>query len=128
MIGGVDISIPTKTGALSLEAAVRVVRQFWIDAVYENGETGERYPRFEDIPFGKLDEVFIYRDSGAADVWEEKGAVPEAFNSMVHLISDDDTLTLVVDGMNLEMEQLSDAIRSQLADDILHDPAFKEAA
>ena len=73
MIGGVDISIPTKTGALSLEAAVRVVRQFWIDAVYENGETGERYPRFEDIPFGKLDEVFIYRDPSAANVWEEKG-------------------------------------------------------
>ena len=47
---------------------------------------------------------------------------------MVHLISDEDTLTLVVDGMNLEMEQLSDAIRSQLADVILYDPAFKEAA
>ena len=86
MIGGVDISIPTKTGALSLEASVRVVRQLWIDAVYENGVTGERYLRFEDIPFGKLNEVFIYRDPSAADVWEEKGAVPEAFNSMVHLI------------------------------------------
>jgi hypothetical protein len=128
MIGGVDISIPTKTGALSLEASVRVVRQLWIDAVYENGVTGERYLRFEDIPIGKLDEVFIYRDPCAADVWEEKGAVSEAFNSMVHLISDDDSLTLVVDEMNLEMVQLSDAIRSQLADVILYDPAFKEAA
>ena len=71
--------------------------------------------------------AYLY-SSPAADVWEEKGAVPEAFNSMVHLISDDDTLTLVVDRMNLEMEQLSDAIRSQLTDVILYDPAFKEAA
>ena len=38
---------------------------------------------------------------------------------MVHLISEDDSLTLVVDEMNLEMVRLSDAIRSQLADVIL---------
>lgn len=128
MIGGVDISVPTKAGALSLEASVRVVRQLWIDAVYENAETGERYPSFEDIPFGRLEEVFIYRNLRAADLWEERGAVPEALNSMVHLFSDNDLLTLVVDEVNPEMEQLSNAIRSQLADDILYDPAFKEAA
>ena len=40
--------------------------------MYESGETGERYARFEDIPFGELDEVFIYRDPSAGHVGEER--------------------------------------------------------
>ena len=119
MIGGIDIAIPTQAGDLSLVAAVRAIQQYWPNAVFENGVTGERYGRLAEVPFGRIDEVFVYRDSAVADAWEAEGAVPELYDTMVHVIADDDRVTLVVDSTEGPMAELSAAVRSGLSDDIL---------
>ena len=97
MIGGIDIAIPTQAGDSSLVAAVRAILQYWPNAVFENGVTGERYGRLAEVPFGLIEEIFVYRDSAIADAWEAEGTVPDLYDTMVHVIADDDRVTLVVD-------------------------------
>lgn len=126
MIGGIDIAIPTQAGDLSLVVAVRAILQYWPNAVFENGVTGERYARLADVPFGRIGEIFVYRDSAVADAWEDAGAVPELYDTMVHVIADDDRITLVVDSTDGFMAALIATVRSGLNDDILH--VFAEAA
>ncbi len=128
MIGGIDIEIPTKAGDLSVVVAVRAIRQKWPRAVFENGLTGDRYNKFGEIPFGSLEEIFVYRDSEAADAWDADGAVPELSNTMVHIIADEGMLTVVVDERDAVMEEILAAISSGLSDDILHTPRTLEAA
>ena len=67
MIGGIDISIPTQAGDSSLVAAVRAIVQYWPNAVFEDGVTGERFGRLMEVPFGRIEEVFVYRESAVAD-------------------------------------------------------------
>jgi hypothetical protein len=118
MIGGIDVHLPTMAGASSIEVAVRAIRQSWPSASFENGITGERYDHFWQIPFGEIEELFVYQDSAAADIWEAEGAVPAAFNTMIHLIPDDDLLCVVVDEKDEAMEQLLAVIKSGLRDEI----------
>jgi hypothetical protein len=114
MIGGIDVHIPTKAGALSLELAARAIRQRWPGAVLENGTTGQRYESFAEVPFEGLEELFVYRDPDAADLWDAEGATPAATNTMVHLLADEGTITAVVDERTPEMEAILTAIRSGL--------------
>ena len=128
MIGGIDIRIPTQAGRSTVEASVRTIRQLWADPVFENGLTGERYESFWDVPFGQIEELFVYRDAQAADQWDAMGAIPELSNTMIHLIADPGALTVVVDEQNAEAESILAAIRSALSDEILCADAELEAA
>lgn len=114
MIGGIDIMIPTQAGPSSLVAAVRAIVQYWPNAVFENAVTGDRYARLANIPFGRLDEVFVYRDAKTADAWDAEGAVPDLHDTMVHVITDEDRLTLVVDSTEGLIAELIAAVRSVL--------------
>ena len=128
MIGGIDIEIPTRSGAASIEVAVRVIRQRWQYAEFENGVTGDRYHEFRDIPFGKLDEIFVYRDRPIADRWDEEGAIPELYNTMIHVIADEELISVVVDERDALIEEIVAAISSALGDDIFYVPAELVAA
>ncbi len=128
MIGGIDIRLPTRCGESSVEVAVRAIRQKWSHAVFENGTTGERYADFATIPFGHIEELFVYRDTGAAEVWEAEGAIPAAINTMIHIVPDDDSLTVVVDERDAAMNEIIAAIQSGLSDDILFTSAETVAA
>jgi hypothetical protein len=128
MIGGIDTHIPTRVGDLAVEVAVRAVRQHWPDAVFEHGDTGDKYDEFWQIPFGELNEIFVYRDPIASQRWDAEGAVPEVYNTMVHIIADEGMITLVVDEKDAAMQQLIATISSALDDDILYMPALLEAA
>lgn len=128
MIGGIDVFLPAKAGAVSMEVAVRAIRQGWPLAVFENGITGERYDHFWEIPFGKIEELFVYRDGTFADTWDSQGAVPEVYNTMIHLIADDDLMTVVVDERDAPMNELIAAIESGLRDEIHYLSAEREAA
>ena len=128
MLGGTDVRILTRAGNSSIEVAVRAIRQFWRAAVFENSLTGERYDRFRDIPFGKLDELFIYRDRAKADEWDAEGAIPSLSNTMVHVIADEGMLTVVVDEHDPLMESILAAIRSGLSNDIFCISERAEAA
>lgn len=126
MIGGVDIKISTRSGPAALDASVRVIRSFWPRAVFENAETGEYYNRFDEIPFGCLGEIFVYKDKAARDLWEADGAVPEAANLMIHLIAEnhappgESALFIVMDDdATKEMQCVLGALRSILgAEDV----------
>jgi hypothetical protein len=129
MIGGIDIRLPSKAGLESIEVATRAVRQLWPRAVFEHGDTGEHYAFFWQVPFGELRELFVYRDGQAAEVWDAKGAISEVSNTMIHIIYDDDLVTMVIDERDAEMETMVEAIRSGLNDSILYIPAeLAEAA
>jgi hypothetical protein len=118
MIGGIDIRVKSVAGKESLEIAARAIAQLWPDAVFAHGETGERYDYVWLVPFSEMDEVFVYRDSASADIWFEKGAVPEANNTMIHVLYDPGLVTIVIDERNHEMDAALNAIKSGLADDI----------
>jgi len=120
MIGGVEIPIRTQAGAESMVVAVRAVRQIWPRAVFEDGVTADRYNRFWEIPFGEVEELFVYRDETAADAWDEHGAIPRLKNTMIHLISDDDRITAVIDERDAETGEIIAAITSALSDSILY--------
>jgi hypothetical protein len=121
MIGGVDIRIPTGAGESSLIVAARAIRQYWPHAVFENGSTGHRYQSYWDTPLDQLEEVFVYRDLAAADVWDAEGAVPAAINTMIHVIADDGLATIVVDEpQSAAMKTIVAAITSGLQTDILN--------
>ncbi len=122
MIGGIDVSITTQAAGSSFEVAVRAIKQLWRRAVFKNGVTGDRYDSFHEIPFGNLEELFVYRDCASADAWEEEGAIPENFNTMIHILPDVNMLTLVIDEKDAAMEQILSAVRSGLSDPILHIP------
>lgn len=112
MIGGVDIEIPTRAGRAALDASVRAIRSIWPKAVFENAENGERYDRFGEIPFNRLEEIFVYRDERARDLWAAEGAVPAAANLMIHLIIDGSGLFVVMDDDTTEeMRSVLGAIR-----------------
>jgi len=118
MIGGIDIRVKSAAGKESLEISARAIAQIWQDAVFAHGETGERYRYVWLVPFSEMDEVFVYRDEKSADMWFEKGAVPEALNTMIHALYDPGLLTVVIDEWNDEMDTALSAIKSGLAEDI----------
>jgi hypothetical protein len=129
MIGGIDVQIPTRCGPpLSTEVAVRAIRQQWPDAEYEHGATGERYSEFALIPFGEIEEIFVYRDRLSADSWDKEGAIPDLSNTMIHIVAEADLITVVVDSRDAAMDEIMAAIRSALGDDILYLPAELLAA
>ena len=112
MIGGIDVQIPTRCGPLATEVAVRAVRQRWPQAEFENGVTGERYREFCQIPFGEIDEIFVYRDRASADSWDAEGAIPSLYNTMIHIVADQELITVVVDERDSAMEEIIAAISS----------------
>ncbi len=128
MIGGIDIEIPTRCGETAIEVAVRAIRQRWSRAQFENGITGDRYDQFCQIPFGEIREIFVYRDRDSADRWDVAGAIPELYNSMIHVITDEGLITVVVDERDTSIEEIVAAISSALDDDIFYIQAELVAA
>ena len=128
MIGGIDVRIPSIADDLSLEVAVRAIRQVWPGAVFENGFTGERYDSFGEIPFGEVEEIFVYRGRAAAEIWDAEGAIPAAPDTMIHLIADPGWVTAVVDQRTDTTNEIIDAIESALADRPLIKPERLDAA
>lgn len=108
-IGGMDIFFPT-TNPNSLEIATRIIHQHWKDAVFENADTTYQYKSFEEISF-TMRELFIYQNQAAKDLWEDKGAVTEAINTMIYLIKDADMLTIVIDNLEESIEKIINQIK-----------------
>ena len=130
MIGGIDIEIPHHAGENASEVVVRTIRLQWPLAAFENGLTGDRYGRYPEIPFRQIEELFIYRDNQVADQWDAEGAVAALCNTMIHLITEPDLVTLVIDERTEEMMRMVASIRFALQDSSRFIPAEvrKEAA
>ena len=101
-----------------MEVAARIVRQFWPNAIFENGLTGDRYESFTDIPFRETEELFVYRDVAAADAWDAEGAIPSLYNTMIHVIADPGYITIVVDEKDELVQRMTEAIASALVGEV----------
>ena len=130
MIGGTDVSIPTRAGITALDVCVRVIRRAWPESVFEDAVTGAISERYEALSFRRLSELFVYRDRQVADDWEEAGAIPSLKNTMIHLLISPTELTVVVDDPNLPpVSYIVALIKVGLRMDILNLAAkLKEAA
>ena len=118
MIGGVDVVIPTKGDPESLDACVRMIREYWSKARFENALTGEKYDRYEDLPFGCLREVFVYPDEPAERAWDQ-GDANAASNSMLYLILSPDHVTIILDDPKpKQMQSMLESIQRILARDV----------
>jgi len=119
MIGGTDIIIPTGGGHAPLDICLRVIRRYWPEAVFEDALTGDRVERYESLPIGRLKEVLVYQNSGAAQEWDEKGADPSLSNTMIHLLLAERSVTAVVDDAAAQaMRDVLESIRFALWMDI----------
>ena len=101
MIGGEDIIIqlPGVAPSAAMPAAVRYVLDRWPAAVMQDGDTARRFDSFAGMDFGRLREVFVYRDEHAFQSWEQLGADPTNANQMIHLLADPGQFTIVVDDL-----------------------------
>ena len=116
MIGGTDIVIPAKGGHAPLDLCLRIIGRYWPAAVFEDALTGQHYDRYELVPISRLTEMLVYKNSVAANEWEQKGADPSLENTMIHLLRGENTLTVVVDNPQQHpMKELLDSIRFALA-------------
>jgi hypothetical protein len=125
MIGGVDVVIPAVGDPATLEACARIVQRLWPHARFEDAETGERYARCGDIPFGRVRELFAYPDEGAKSAWDADSPDSPP-NSMLYLILSPDSVTAVLDDPNTpEMQAMLEAIRNMMCERKLS-PDFEE--
>jgi hypothetical protein len=99
MIGGEDIIIETsdRRKPAVLDLVVRFIRRRWPHAVVQDGTSGNCFSSYAALPFGHIEELFVYRDERSFETWMRVGADVENANSMIHLLADETTLTLVVD-------------------------------
>jgi hypothetical protein len=120
MIGGTDIVIPTKGDPECLDACVRMIREYWPHARFEDALTGEKYDQYEELPFGRLRELFVYPDELAETAWDQ-GDANAATNSMFYLILSPDHVTVILDDPKTEsMQAIMESIRIILAKDVLN--------
>ena len=98
MIGGTDLHFPTTAARdRAVEVSVRAVKAHWNESVFENGTTGEKYDHFFQIPFGRVTEIFVYKNPQYSQRWDDEGAIDELSDTMVHIIFTANFLSVVVD-------------------------------
>lgn len=86
---------------------------------FEDAETGDKYARYDGIPFGRVHELFAYQDPQAENAWDaDRPDSPP--NSMVYLILSSEFVTAVVDDPDaIEMRQMLESIREMMCERIL---------
>ena len=115
MIDGSDIVIPAKGDPETLDACVRIIREYWPQATFEDALNGDKYGHYAGLPFGRLRELFVYPDASAEKAWDQ-GDASAATNTMLYLILSPGQLTVTLDDPNSEqMRSMLESIRSRLA-------------
>ena len=97
MIGGMDVRFDVRSGPTALDFTVRLVARWWPDCVFVADDDATVTTDFERLPFRDRSEVIIYRDAAAADAWDALGYDDSLKGTMVYLLSDEASLTLVTE-------------------------------
>ncbi|HLN26175.1 MAG TPA: hypothetical protein VK395_00360 [Gemmataceae bacterium] len=123
MIGGKDIVIPAVGSPASLDACARVVQRQWPHARFENAETGEKYSKYGDIPFGTIRHLLAYPNEAAEALWDADS--PDSpVNSMLYLILSEQSVTAVLDDPTAgEMPGILEGIKTMMEMEILNTAA-----
>lgn len=120
MIGGIDVVIPAIGCASAMDVCARIIQRCWPKARFEDAITGETYCEYSEIPIGRVQELFAYRDCDAQSSWVAD-AVESPPNSMLYLILSSDSVTLVSDEPDApEVSAIIRSIRATLEMDILN--------
>jgi hypothetical protein len=128
LIGGTDVTIPTKAGATALDICLRAIRREWPEAVFEDALTGRVFNDYSSIPLKQISELFVFRDRYIACEWENRGCEPGLENTMIHLKPLDDSITLIVDDSSeMSMNRILSAVRAGLNGEVLDGPGEIEA-
>lgn len=115
-IGGEDIilSCPIPHRETIQYAICSIVKFHWEDLVIENdGEGVYRDWPTTPVPFQHLaDEIFIYENDKAYNIWTAKGADPSVENKMIHVITCDheNEFTIVVGSREGKMKEILESI------------------
>lgn len=98
MLGGTDITCRAQMHpAESLEVVARAAVFAWRNAVFEDAESGAAHDCIGDVPFSGMRELFVFRDPQARAAWDSEGGTAENSNTMLHVLADSDSVTIVVD-------------------------------
>lgn len=82
-----SIPIPNWATRSAFVAAVRAVMHYWPNAVFGSDSPSRRYDSYWKTPLDLLDRVNVYRDSNAAEMKNVEGAVPNASNNSVVVVT-----------------------------------------
>jgi hypothetical protein len=124
MIGGTDVTFPTKRGTSALDLCLRTILREWPKAFFEDALTEAAFDDYTSVPLESLSEVFVFRDRDVAHEWEERGYGPDLENTMIHIKLSDSSVTLVVDDPSEPIvERILGTIRDGLGGLALNGPA-----
>ena len=128
MVAVADIVIAASGDPVALDACARLVQRHWHQARFENAITGEKYPNYDDIPFGRVREIFAYPSPQAEAAWNADS--PDGpLNSMLHLILSPQGVTAVLDDPTAaNMQPILESIRASLKMDSLNTYALNTYA
>ena len=96
MISGTDITLPVSPDRDTIANCLIAIQNSWPNAVVVSPECDAVPAAIADFAANGNDELFIYRDTLAAEAWKRDGGTPELSDSMIHLLPDDEEITLVV--------------------------------
>jgi hypothetical protein len=129
MIGGQDIGIPCADPEVALDLATRVVMRHWPGCLIQNGDTGEAMPSYAEWNFAAIRELLVNKTAEASRLWDQLGACEATNGTLVHLIANTNTLTVVVDDVpTSEMNSMLREIRRALIQDLFASRAMQEVA
>jgi hypothetical protein len=120
MFAGEEITIPfVMDRGMALELSARAMLEVWKDGIIQDGQTAEVYHDFSAVPFGRMQEMMIYRDEASVESWERLGADEENRNTMVHFLfpaehlgGDENMVFVLDDVMAAEAISIISAVRS----------------
>ena len=100
-MGGTDTIIKhgLKDASQSVKLATRIVRRSWPYAIKVNISDTER---------------LMYRTQGDEDDWEKNGSTPTNGVNLIHILADDNTVTIVHDGNLIIINSIRIAMRETL--------------
>jgi len=131
MIGGMDIRIKSRAESEdALREAFLLISRIWPHAVVEDADTGKVLSVLFPIEaFAGLTGIMVYRDAAARESWGRIGADPSNSNTMIHVIANEDSVTLVLDDPDdADMRKVVQGMETFLANDIFHILAERQVA
>lgn len=108
MIGGADIVLHGQTKAHDADLLVRGIRSEWPRAVIQRADEENGTPiRALRFPILGPTELIVYRDDASYQSWRSEGATADNQDAMIHIIVDDDSVTLVVDRIDSALADIA---------------------
>lgn len=105
----------------------RLKHGMWPCAVFQNTD-GTLYVSYWHVPFGKVSELFVYKNLEAYLSWTAHGATDENNPDMLHLIAEEHYFTVVHDLTDVSLDRLQNAVNPVFLSSPKHFPSVPTPA